>query len=100
MLASIVLNRLKKDGLYVIDAGMINIVYRYWTIKENKSIKYYNPSLVHLPYDKVFLSKLNIRRYENSEWFLRRHSVYRIYCFFKRIAKKKYCKEEDEMVSL
>jgi hypothetical protein len=59
---SAALEKLRRKGGYIADAGSIGIVARYWNTRilhHQKSFNYYNQSfLLHLPADKRFLSKL------------------------------------------
>ena len=53
---------IRKEGIYIGDAGSLGIVGRYWntkTLHPQKSFNYFKDSfLIHLPADKIFLSKI------------------------------------------
>ena len=60
MLTSAALERLRREGVYIADAGTLGIIGRYWSgnvLHPQKPFDYYkNCFLLHLPADKRFLS--------------------------------------------
>lgn len=66
---SAALEKLRRKGRYIADAGTIGIVARYWNtsiLHPQKSFDYYNQSfLLHLPADKQFLSELAEREMDS-----------------------------------
>lgn len=55
MLTTVALNRLRdKESIYVLDAMMLNILHRYYSVFEHKSYKSYNTPFIHFPGEKVF----------------------------------------------
>ena len=44
----------------VLDAGVLGLVHRYWSVFEQKPLRDVGTPLVHLPGDKVFISKIDL----------------------------------------
>lgn len=78
---SAALEILKKKGMYIADAGTLGIVGRYWnakTLHPQKPFAYFkNCFLLHLPADKVFLSKLDMEKTGNFSDFEKYYNEYR-----------------------
>lgn len=60
MPVSIAWHLLEREGVQPVDAYEVGLLYRYWGNVETKSLRHYGTSLMHLPYDKVFLAKVNV----------------------------------------
>lgn len=81
MLTSVALERLKRDGIYIADAGTLGIVGRFFSVPTirhpQKPFKYFeNCFLLHLPVDKDFLAKLAPEQAEYREGFLKSYRAY------------------------
>lgn len=74
---------LRRNGIYIGDAGSIGIVNRYWNAfvhNPQNPFKYFEKSfLLHLPADKKFLSKLAIHDVDNKKF---------VYLYKKEIQRK------------
>ena len=74
MLTSVALEKLRRNGKYIADAGTIGIVGRFWsmpTLHEQKSFRYFeNCFLLHLPSDKKFLAELTPKQVLSRNIFL------------------------------
>ena len=81
IVTSSALEILRKKGLYIADAGSLGIVGRFWnakTLHPQKPFEYFkNCFLLHLPADKLFLSKLDIEKVGNSSEFEKIYDDYR-----------------------
>lgn len=82
---SAALEQLRRENLYIADAGKLGIIGRFWSIAPlhpQKPFDYYKGCfLLHLPADKKFLSKLSTFSVDttwNKESFIRRYTFYRI----------------------
>jgi len=60
-LTSLAIAEMTDNGRHVIDAGMLNIVRRYWGVNEIITIDKLKESLIHLPADKVWIASRNIK---------------------------------------
>lgn len=62
MPVSIAWHLLRRERIIPADAFDTGLLYRYWGNIETKSPTHYGVSLVHLPYDKVFLANINLEK--------------------------------------
>jgi hypothetical protein len=81
MITSIALERLRRRGIYIADAGTLGIIGRYFSVPTvrhpQKSFKYFESCfLLHLPVDKDFLAKLNPDQVEDRNVFLKHYKSY------------------------
>ncbi len=80
-ITSAALEILRRQGMYIADAGTLGIVGRYWnafTLHPLKSFDYFEHCfLLHLPSDKKFLSNLAQRDSFTSSEFLRLYKWHR-----------------------
>lgn len=78
---SVGLERLRRYGLYIADAGTLGIVGRYWNanvLHQQKPFDYFiNCFLIHLPADKIFLSSLAQKGKMETGHFINAYSRYR-----------------------
>lgn len=87
MLVSISLDRMQQRDLKIVDAGMIGVIHRYWSITEKWGITHYKVALMHLPGDKIMINALNLNKFNSLEYFYFRYRCYRILCYFNCIIK-------------
>ncbi|MBF2048588.1 MAG: hypothetical protein IGS54_14720 [Elainella sp. C42_A2020_010] len=93
MLTSVALEKLRRSGTYIADAGTLGIVGRFFSVPTirhpQKSFKYFESCfLLHLPVDKDFLAKLTPEQAECRESFLKRYKSYLSIIWFTRGFKK------------
>jgi hypothetical protein len=77
---SAALENMRKRGEYVADAGTLGIVGRFWSadvLHPQKPFEYFARSfLLHLPSDKLFLSRLASRDLGDWSGFIKEYSAY------------------------
>ena len=88
MLTTIGFERLRAKGLYYYDAYILGIIYRYWGNDEPYSLSHYPITFLHLPYDKVWCSKINVEKFTSSEYFYSIYRRQRLFNIIKRYIKK------------
>lgn len=71
MPVSIAWQLLRQEGWQPVDAFDLRLLYRYWGNEETKSLRSYGTSLIHLPYDKVFLAKIKPDKLHTSDDFVK-----------------------------
>jgi hypothetical protein len=81
MITSVALERIRRRGIYIADAGTLGIIGRFFSVPTirhpQKSFKYFeNCFLLHLPVDKDFLAKLNPEQVEDRHQFLKHYKSY------------------------
>ena len=86
MLTSIALNHLHQE-YNTIDAGILGIVYRYWSIYDDQSYDNVGASLVHFPGDKDFFYKADLSGKRICD-IMRGYRLYRIKALTKGRVKK------------
>lgn len=82
MITSIAVQLMKQDGYAPFyDAGLFGFIVRYWGMHEKSSITDYNPVLVHLPADKVWIATQKQCGNFDSRAFIKRYD--RHLCYFR-----------------
>ena len=76
MLTSIALEKMKLGGWKIIDGGMVNLIYRYYSVVENKTIESYKSWMVHLICDKHFLAGIDCESYQINSDFIVKYNRY------------------------
>jgi hypothetical protein len=80
MITSVALERLRRQGCYIADAGTLGIVGRFWsvpTLHPQKPFDYFrNCFLLHLPADKQFLAETSVVTAQQQDLFLKRYEVH------------------------
>ena len=76
MLTSIATEKMKLNGWKIIDGGTVDLIYRYYSIIENKTIDNYKSWMYHLICDKHFLANINYTQYNTNEDFIRMYNHY------------------------
>lgn len=76
MLTSIAIEKMKLNGWKIIDGGTVDLIYRYYSIIENKTIDNYKSWMYHLICDKHFLANINYTQYNTNEDFIRMYNHY------------------------
>lgn len=87
MLTTIGLEHLRKNGLYYFNAYMLGVIYRYWGNEEQYPLNHYKYSLIHLPYDKVFLSRMQLNDL-TSRTIIKKYKKIRFINKIKKFVKK------------
>lgn len=62
MPVSIAWHLLGQEGVRPVEAYSAGLLYRYWGNAETRPLRHYGVSLMHLPYDKLFLAKVDANR--------------------------------------
>jgi hypothetical protein len=82
MITSIAVQLMRQDGYAPFyDAGLFGFIVRYWGMHEKSSITDYNPVLVHLPADKVWIATQKQCGNFDSRAFIKRYD--RHLCYFR-----------------
>lgn len=76
MLTSIAIEKMKLNGWEIIDGGTVDLIYRYYSIFENKTIDNYRSWMYHLICDKHFLANIDFTKYNTNEDFIRIYNHY------------------------
>jgi hypothetical protein len=80
MITSVALERLRRQGCYIADAGTLGIVGRFWsvpTLHPQKPFDYFrNCFLLHLPADKQFLAETSVVTAQQQDLFFKRYEVH------------------------
>lgn len=80
MTTSAALERMRKRGVYIADAGTLGIVGRFWNtdvLHPQKPLEYFAQCfLLHLPADKWFLARLAARDMGDWSGFMRQYSAH------------------------
>lgn len=88
MPVSIAWHLLRQEGIIPTDAFDIGLLYRYWGNLETKPPLYYGTSLLHIPYDKVFLAGISIDRLKSPDDIVRLYRYRRMRNTIVRYVKK------------
>lgn len=88
MLTTISIEHLRSKGLYYYDANSLGIIYRYWGNDEPHPLSHYPITFLHLPYDKVWCSKIKVEKFNTSEYFYSKYKPHRYLNIIKRYIKK------------
>ena len=88
MLTTIGVEHMRANGLYCYDAYTLGAIYRYWGNAEPYPLSDYSITFLHLPYDKVWLSKVNIDEFTSSEYFYSKYRKHRCFNILKRYIKR------------
>lgn len=78
MPVSIAWNLLGQERLQSIEAYSVGLLYRYWGNTETKPFSHYGVSLMHLPYDKLFLAKVDTNRLHTPSDIVRLYRKQRV----------------------
>lgn len=76
MLTSIAIEKMKLNGWKIIDGGTIDLIYRYYSIFEDKTINNYKSWMYHLICDKHFLANMELTKYKTNEDFIKMYNHY------------------------
>ena len=81
IITSAALELLRKEGIYIAEAGTIGIIGRFWSIPvlhPQKPFDYYEKLfLLHLPADKIFLAKISDSEIvDNRNTFIKEYKKY------------------------
>lgn len=98
MIVTAALQNQKTRGFTISDAGVVGLVNRYWPIKVlhfQRNFSYNRHIfLLHLPADKVFLSKLATKNFTSSSEFLEAYEqfihswIYKLRIFYQEIKRR------------
>lgn len=87
MLTSIALQKLRNKGAYhPIDAKLFDVIYRYWSVHEQKGIHNFAMSLMHFPGDKTFFRKVDLSQ-NSIDGLLKGYSRFHLFQRFKKFVK-------------
>lgn len=93
MLTSIAIEHMRRRGYVYYDVATINAIYRYWGNLEKYPVEHYDPSLLHLPYDKVWLANFNLSAFDSNEYFAKQYKKHyrmnRLKAFVKMLIGRK-----------
>jgi hypothetical protein len=74
------IERMRRRGTYISDAGQLNIIGRFWSsgpeFHQKPFSNFESTFLLHLPADKIFLGKMNVGDTFNSQRFLVAYKQY------------------------
>lgn len=90
---SIAWNLLEKSGMQIADAGNLGVIFRYWGNAERRSLNACGTSLIHLPADKVFLSRVDLKKLKTPKDFERQYRKQRARNFAVAVARRLHLKE-------
>lgn len=95
---SAAIERLRKRGMYIADAGTLGIIGRFWSRKvlhPQKPFEYFQTCfLLHLPADKRFLAEVANKEFSDRDSFVKAYSKYlksstsKPKTFLKKVKKK------------
>lgn len=76
MLTSIALEKMRLNGYKIVEGGCVNLIYRYYSIYEDKELNYYHSWMNHLICDKKFLANINYNKYKSNDDFFSLYNQY------------------------